>query len=185
MSIPPPDPLEERLLDLLKLVNEWLRYAETKNVQIVGLASGAISLVLIALGFLREEGLTTFSGIALTAGAVLLALSLLVGVYSFLPATAQPRWMRRQVGAPHPDDNLYFFGDLGKYPPPELAEAIARRYGRVESPAVHAAHADVAAQLVVNARITMQKLKLFRWAVVLFAAGVLLAGLGTLVVVLS
>ena len=30
------DPTETRLLDLLKLVNDWLKFAEAKNVGIVG-----------------------------------------------------------------------------------------------------------------------------------------------------
>lgn len=186
MSAPPPDPLAARLLELLRLVNEWLRFAETKNVGIVGLASGGLSFVVVALGFLRDEGLGTGSGAALTLGAVLMALSLLAGVWSFLPATGMPRWMRASTDPARPDDNLYYFGHIARRHPHELAAAIARRYEGQTDPeaAISELHADLAAQVVVNARITMQKLKLFTWAVVLFAAGALLAAAGILVVVL-
>lgn len=186
MSAPPPDPLAARLLELLRLVNDWLRFAETKNVGIVGLASGGLSFIVVALGFLRDEGLGSGSGVALTVGAVLMALSLLAGVWSFLPATSMPRWMRARNDPARPDDNLYYFGHLARRQPRELAAAIARRYERHPDPdaAITELHADLAAQVVVNARITMQKLKLFTWAVVLFAAGALLAAAGILIVVL-
>ncbi len=182
----PPDPLATRLLDLLRLVNEWLRFAETKNVGIVGLASGGLSFVVVALGLLRDDGLGTGPGAALTLGAVLMALALLAGVWSFLPATSMPRWMRASADAARPDDNLYYFGHLARRHPRELVADIARRYERLPEPeaAVTELHADLAAQVVVNARITMQKLKLFTWAVVLFAAGALMAAGGILVVVL-
>jgi hypothetical protein len=177
------DGTESRLLELLKLVNDWLKFAEAKNVGIVGLASGAMSVLLVALGFLREAGLTPIPSLFVGAGGACLALSLLIGVYSFLPATAMPHWMRMQLEQPRADDNLYFFGHAAKYDPAALAVAIARRYDRATEPIVHEVHTDLAAQLIVNARITMQKLKLFRWAVVFFGAGVLLAGIGIVLII--
>jgi hypothetical protein len=181
-----PDPLAARLLDLLRLVNEWLRFAETKNVGMVGLASGGLTFIVVALGFLQDEGLGQLTGAALTVGAVLMALSLLASVWSFLPATSLPRWMRTRRARPRPDDNLFYFGHLANYHPRELVSAMARRYERHPDPDPDATdlQADLAAQVVVNARITMQKLKLFTWAVVLFAAGAVLAAGGILVVVL-
>ncbi|HEU5433923.1 MAG TPA: Pycsar system effector family protein [Thermomicrobiales bacterium] len=177
------DTTESRLLELLKLVNDWLKFAEAKNVGIVGLASGAMSVLLVALGFLREAGLTFLSSLVVSAGAACLAVSLLIGVYSFFPATAMPRWMRMQLDPPRPDDNLYFFGHAAKYDPVALAFAVARRYGRTTDPIVHELHTDLAAQLIVNARITMQKLRLFRWSVLFFGAGVMISGVGMLLIV--
>ncbi len=182
---PAPDPLAPRLLDLLKLCNDWLKFAETKNVGIVGLAGSGLAIIVAAMSFLRAEGVTRGAGVILTAGSLLMALSLLAGVWSFMPATSTPRWMRLRVGDPRPDDNLYYFGHAAKYAPGPLAEAVARRYERQPEPAVSELHHDLAAQLVVNARITLQKLRLFRWAVLLFAGGAILAAAGMLVVVLA
>jgi pycsar effector protein len=177
------DATESRLLELLKLVNDWLKFAEAKNVGIVGLASGAMSVLLVALGFLREAGLTLIPSLFIAAGAACLAISLLIGVYSFFPATAMPQWMRMRLDPPHADDNLYFFGHAAKYDPAALAVAVARRYDRAAEPIVHELHTDLAAQLIVNARITLQKLRLFRWSVLFFGAGVLLAGIGMVLIV--
>ena len=177
------DPTETRLLDLLKLVNDWLKFAEAKNVGIVGLASGGLSVLLVAVGLLREAGFTGLSAGLVVAGALLLAASLLVGVWSFFPATALPDWMRAHLDAPDPDDNLYFFGHVAKYDPATLAVAIATRYDRVPEPVLHEVHTDLAAQLIVNARIAMQKLRLFRWSVFCFGAGVLVSGVALLLAV--
>jgi len=180
-----PDPLAARLLELLRLCNDWLKFAETKNVGIVGLAGSGLTFIVVALGFLRDEGLSPASGVALTVASLLMALSLLAAVWSFLPATSMPRWMRLHAGDPRPDDNLFYFGHAAKYAPRHLAEAVARRYERQPAPAVSELHHDLAAQLVVNARITLQKLKLFRWAVLLFAGGALLSAAGMLSVLLT
>lgn len=177
------DPTESRLLELLKLVNDWLKFAEAKNVGIVGLASGGLSVLLVAVGLLREAGFTQFSAGLVVVGALLLSLSLLIGVWSFFPATALPDWMRMHLGDPDPDDNLYFFGHAAKYDPAALARALATRYDRVPEPLLHELHTDLAAQLIVNARITMQKLRLFRWSVFCFGAGVLVSGVALLLVV--
>ena len=182
---PVPDPLATRLLDLLQLCNDWLKFAETKNVGIVGLAGSGLTIIIAALSFLRDEGIIPGAGVALTLASLLMALSLLAGVWSFMPATGTPRWMRLHIGQPHPDDNLFYFGHAAKYAPDPLAEAIARRYERQSEPVVSELHHDLAAQLVVNARITLQKLKLFRWAVLLFAGGALLAAAGVLAVLLG
>lgn len=184
VQAPMADPLAARLLELLRLCNDWLKFAETKNVGIVGLAGSALAIVVAAVSFLRAEGIPPPAGAGLVVASLLMALSLLAGVWSFMPATSTPRWMRLNVGDPHPDDNLFYFGHAAKYAPRPLAEAVARRYERQPEPAVSDLHHDLAAQLVVNARITLQKLKLFRWAVLLFAGGALLSAAGMLAVLL-
>lgn len=185
-AAPPVDALAPRLDALMKLVNDWLKFAETKNVGIVGLASGGLSVLLVAVGFLADGGgLHPLTGALLLAGGAALALSLLVGVWSFMPATSLPGWMRCRTEPPADDDNLHYFGHLARYAPEALAAAIAARYEGRELATVSPLHADLAAQVVVNARITMQKLRLFRWSVLLFGAGVLLGAAGIVAEVLA
>jgi len=182
----PADALAPRLDGLMRLVNDWLKFAETKNVGIVGLASGGLSVLLVAVGFLAGDGdLQPLSGALLLAGGAALALSLLIGVWSFMPATSLPGWMRCRAEPPAADDNLHYFGHLAKYAPETLVAAVASRYEGREPASVSPLHADLAAQVVVNARITLQKLRLFRWSVLLFGAGVLLGAAGIVVEVLS
>lgn len=179
------DPLSERLLDLLARTTDWLKFAETKNVGIVGLASGGIAALIAAAGFVGEIGLQGLAGLGLLGGGVLLAAALLIGVWSFLPATSVPRWMRRRAGTERPDDNLFYFGHLAVYTPEDLTQAIADRYLDHSPPKGRIMHRDLAAQIIVNARITLQKLTLFRWAALCFAGGVLLSAAGMLLAIVA
>jgi hypothetical protein len=169
------DPLSERLLDLLARTTDWLKFAETKNGGIVGLASGGIAALIAAAGFVGEIGLQGLAGRVLLGGGMLLAAALLIGVWSFLPATSVPSWMGRHPGTPHLDDNLFYFGHLAVYTPEGLTQAIADRYLDQPPAEGRIMHRDLAAQIIINARITVQKLTLFRWAALCFAGGVLLS----------
>lgn len=177
--------LANRLSAQLGQVNDWLRFAETKNVGIVGLASSGITLLLVAVRFLREEGVGAGAGVALVLGGVMFSLSLLAGVWSFMPATALPNLHRKKPEPPSENDNLLFFGHVVRYQPTALAEATARRYLGQDPPEVRQLDIDLASQIIINAQITARKLDLFRWAVLLFAAGVLLSAGAMLTVLIG
>lgn len=179
------DPLSERLLDLLTRTTDWLKFAETKNVGIVGLASGGIAALIAAAGFLGQIGLRGQAGLALLGGGVLLAAALLIGVCSFMPVTSAPHRMRRHAGTERRDDNLFYFGHLAVYTPEDLTQAIAERYLEQPPAEWQIMHRDLAAQIIVNARITLQKLTLFRWAALCFAGGVLLSAAGMLLAMVT
>lgn len=168
------DLLKANLLDILRFVNDWLKYAETKNAGLVGLASAAAAGTLAYLSDRGGSAPMVVVGVALAE--LCFVASLLVGIASFLPQTDLGRTLDRRLGAPTGADNLYFYGDLAKYAPRPLAEAIARRYVRPgpEPTAIHDDHLDLAAQIVTNARITLWKLRLFAFAVALFALAVLI-----------
>ena len=167
------DPLWIVLLDIRTLVNDWLKYAETKNGAIVGLASAAAAVALAALSDRASDPWPVTLGLALAVAC--LVLSLLVGLASFLPQTNFTRVLAGRPGAPAAEDNLFFYGHLAKYAPRPLAEAVARRYVG-DNPGVGPVsdgHVDLAAQIATNARITLWKLRLFTVAVALFALAVL------------
>ena len=69
----------------------------------------------------------------------------------------------RSQRAPSDTDNLYFYGDLAHHSPEQLARAVARRYGDAPGATgtVPAAQLDLAAQIAVNSRLTVRKLRLF------------------------
>lgn len=161
------------LVDIRDLVNDWLKYAETKNGAIVGLASAAAAVALTSLADRDTEPWPVVLGLGLASGC--LVLSLLVGLGSFLPQTKFTRLLAGRSIDPAAEDNLFYYGHLAKYTPRSLAEAVARRYAGDESDAapVRDPHLDLAAQIVTNARITLWKLRLFTYAVALFALAVL------------
>lgn len=177
------DDIEARLLDVLKQVNDWLKFAEAKNVGVVGLASGAIAVLLTFI--IGAQAIPSEAGLALVVGGVCLALSLLVGLLSFLPQTNLERLVTGRRGKPEATDNLFYYGHLAKYAPRHLAEALARRYAGAKPDDLGEVHADLAEQTITNARITLRKLRLFSLAVVLFVVGVLASAIGVLVASLA
>jgi hypothetical protein len=104
-------------------------------------------------------------------------LSLMLTVASFLPSTDLEKHLVGDRERPTPRDNLLYYGHLARYEPRALVEAIAEMYfeqgGETYAPSKLAV--DLAAQIVTNARITVRKLALFRYALLLFGFGVLVA----------
>ena len=174
------DQLETTLLKMLDLVNDWLKFAEAKNGGVVGLASGAIALLLSYVQDVTTDdvSLPFAAGLIIGFSGVCLIGSVLVGVASFFPRTNLSRVLVGKLGEPEGTDNLYFFGHIAKYGERHLAEAVRRRYLDQKGAPVNENHQAIAAQAVINARITLQKLRLFGIAAILFGVGVTAAVLG-------
>ncbi len=183
IQTPSHDEVEQRLLSILAMVNDWLKFAETKNAGLVGLGSAAAAVILSFLGSTDDAVFLVGLGTA----AVLMALSVLVGLASFFPRTSLARRLTREIGHPGECDNLYFYAHLARYSPSALVEAIARDYAQTGySDVVHArSRTDLAAQIIVNSRITLAKLELFGFAVWLFAASAITALLVVLATVVT
>jgi hypothetical protein len=173
------DEIEQRLIAILAMVNDWLKFAETKNGAVVGLASAGVA-VLASLVNGQDD---TVLKVGLALALVLIAGSVLVGLGSFFPRTSVARHLTRQAGKPADNDNLYYYGHLAKYEPAALVETIAREYIRVDltDEIYPRSRLDLAAQIVINSRIAMDKLQLFGIATGLLAAGLLVALLAVLV----
>lgn len=183
-SAPAADQLDERLYRLLQLVIDWLKFAEAKNVAMVGFASSAIAVLL---GFLAatNELLPFAAAILLAVGGLGLLLALLVSLASFMPQTNVKPEVNSQSPTSHKSANLFYFGHIAAYEPPVLVEEMIRRNLRGKSVQVDDGHIDLAEQVVINARITLRKLRLFTLSVVCFAVGVVGSGAGVLVAVLQ
>ena len=175
------DPIWQTLTDIRDLVNDWLKYAEAKNGAIVGLASAAAAVALAALTDRAGDPWPVTLGLGLAE--ICLVLSLLVGLGSFLPQTNLGRLLAGRPRDPTDEDNLFFYGDLAKYAPRPLAEAVARRYvgDKPGVAPVGDGHIDLAAQIVTNSRITLAKLRLFTYAVGLFTLAVLVLAIALVV----
>jgi hypothetical protein len=174
---PPPATrdVEERLGDLLTRVIDWLKFAEAKNTAAVGLASTALGVIVTFL--IAGPPVPDLAGAGLAAGAVALMLSLMLSVASFLPSTNLEKHLLGEREKPTPRDNLLFYGHLARYEPRALVTAIGEMYfdQPEEAPPPSKFAIDLAGQIVTNARITVRKLDLFRYSLLLFGFGVLIA----------
>jgi hypothetical protein len=167
--------VETRLLDLLGRVVDWLKFAEAKNTGAVGLSSTGLGVIVTFL--VAGPPVPEIAGAGLALGAVTLMVSLMLAVASFLPSTNLERHLVGARAQPGPGDNLLFYGHLARYEPRGLARAIAEHYfhrtGDDTEPSKFAI--DIAGQIVTNARITVRKLDFFKYSLLLFAFGVLIA----------
>ncbi len=167
--------IEDHLISLLNRVTDWLKFAETKNTAAVGLSSTALGVIVTFL--VAGPPVPDIAGAGLGIGAVMLMVSLMLAVASFLPSTNLEKHLTGRPEPPGAIDNLLFYGHLARYEPRGLVAAVAEHYfdrkGDDAQPSKFAL--DIAGQIVVNARITVRKLELFRYSLMLFGFGVLIA----------
>jgi hypothetical protein len=175
MTVQPSRDVEARLADLLVRVIDWLKFAEAKNTAAVGLSSTALGVIVTFL--VAGPPVPELAGIGLSIGAVLLMISLLLAVASFLPSTNLEKHLLGARLEPADSDNLLFYGHIARYEPRALARAIAVHYYGLEGEDAEPSRfaVDLAGQIVTNARITVRKLDFFKYSLQLFAGGVLIA----------
>jgi hypothetical protein len=167
--------VQRQLSELLSRVIDWLKFAEAKNTGSVGLASTGLGVIVTFL--VAGPPIPTVAGVGLAVGAVALMLSLMLTVASFLPSTDLEKHLVGERQRPTARDNLLYYGHLARYEPKALVEAIAEMYFEQEGQTYTPSKLDVdlAAQIVTNARITVRKLAIFRYSLLLFGFGVLVA----------
>ena len=167
--------VENRLADLLNRVIDWLKFAEAKNTGAVGLSSTGLGVIVTFL--VAGPPIPPLAGAGLGIGAVTLMVSLMLAVASFLPSTDIEKHLLGKRETPTARDNLLFYGHLERYEPRALVVAVAEHYFEqaADSFTPSKLAIDLAAQIVTNARITVRKLNLFRYSLLLFGFGVLIA----------
>lgn len=169
--------VENRLLTILEMVNEWLQFAEAKNAGLVALDGLALAAILAILPSAEAPPAITAG---LVGASLLLLVSLGISLWSFLPRGDLGNLVSPVGRRPQATDNLYYFGDVCAYRPEQLAAEIARRYDKIRAydPAQHPSHVDIASQVIANSRITVAKNRCFTAAtwLALLALGVAAIG---------
>jgi hypothetical protein len=158
--------IRESLENILGLVSEDLRFAETKNAAL--LTANAAAVVGILQVNPSSHGAGAVLGVFLNILTVVCTVSGLVSLISFIPRVENPY---ASLGVePAASDNLLFFGHIQKYDPPAYLRAIYTAAGRGDDP-----HEQLermyAEQVVVSSRIAARKFTYFRWAIWITIAG--------------
>ena len=157
--------MEDRLKYILDLCIEWVKYAEKKNAALLMAASG---LVLALAGHFPDKASSSGIRACLWIGCVSLVLSALICLVSFIPKIEFP-WIasRRKTTS---EDNLFFFGHIAEYSAAQFVDALYRGEGL--QPAANKLQLDLAGQIIVNARISLNKFQLFTVSTWLATLGV-------------
>jgi hypothetical protein len=166
--------LELLLLERLKLINDWVKFAEAKNVALLALTGAGSSAFLTFLKPDSQNGLqlSDFTRYGFVWTVAFLFGSLVVALISFMPRMNHTKVLARIGQKQEPlseTDNLYYFHDLRKYTPDQLVRRVARSHGVTIGPGddIPPGLLDMAGQIIVNAQIASDKFSLFRIAAIL------------------
>ena len=164
--------MEMSLAGLFSIVNEWLRFAESKNA-----AGVAFNTAIIAVTIDLDVGMgfpDFYPGLVLTFSIV----SLGFGLISFLPSLSISRNMRVEVGdVEHDSGNILFFGSIAEMGIENFRRRALIDFGLKDTDGLFL---PLTEQIFVNSVIIRRKLKLFN-AAVFFAALGLTFGLSLIV----
>ena len=157
---------------ILSSVNEWLMFAEAKNAILASVSSLALwSLIRLVV----IEDLTQAIKIYITSLILFLSFSLIIALISFLPVLHYKFIIPKSKNKQH--RNLLYFDYLSKLSKREL---LTQYYSAKGDP--NAAYGEIesmyAEQIIMNARITTAKFKIFRYGVSAVLLGVLTPFIG-------
>jgi hypothetical protein len=169
--------VEDHLLKVLQMVNDWLRFAETKNAGLLGITGLAITALLAFAT--QSDHFNSWASALLSLGSLLWLVSLVSSALSFVPKTDQYNILDRLSGSPADSDNLYYYGHLSKYNTESLLRAIG---GDAAGSGPRARfEKNLAQQIITNSRITGAKLKYFQIATVFWVIGLTPITIGVVV----
>jgi hypothetical protein len=164
--------MKEELNKILGNVNDWLKFAETKNAVIIAFNGAAISAILQSYPE-NTKSLKMFEGIMLT----LFALSICISIYSFLPILKNSFKYKKlndnDFEAEKAKLNCYFFRDHSRISCNQLLNLLIHKSS---TGAYHANNMeiDIAEQIISNAEIAMSKFVLFSTAAYITFSGVVM-----------
>jgi hypothetical protein len=163
------DEFTEKLTRIFLLVNDWLKYAETKNAFILAFSGAGLTATITYLSAASSNNPSKSLLVGMIVATCFLCLTSLISAMSFLPKTnleyivwRRSRPSNKPKNLPHNTDNLYYFGHLFKYQPEELTEALNRVYfDNKVSNQNKKEYLHLANQIITNSEIALLKLKLF------------------------
>ena len=176
------DEVSTKLLAIFQNVNEWLKFAEAKNGVLLAFSGAAITATITLLATAQNIPNSLNFGLLLTT--IFLCICALICSFSFLPKTnlEDLLWLRdRRNKKSHSQDpikdNFWYFGHLQKYKPDELLKALNEPYfkGSVDITKVeYKEYKDIAAQITINAGIAFLKFEVFKYALKVLIASILI-----------
>jgi hypothetical protein len=176
----------EKLCSILTTVNEWLQYAESKNVTLMTFTGVTITIIVTYISTIEKIFMPLKIGLSLSL--FLLFLSSLVSLISFLPYTDTKNKLYKIFGqaqdVPDLSDILIHFFYLRKYlsidkiePSSEkLIIAITNAYfpDSENESFVSKETKDLCHQIITNSNITFQKFELANISIKISLIGILI-----------
>ena len=162
--------MSEDLKIIFTNVNDWLKYAETKNATLTVFNGAAI------FGFLQAW--TNLPREIITINVLLLAVSSLLAIISFTPQLSRIL-KRSQISAQDwPNEkngiNILFFGDLSRLTISQFVELYGEQSQQNALYQPSAMDRNLIDQILINSSIALNKNRWFRTAVRISIAAILI-----------
>ncbi len=150
--------MEEKIRVILINVNDWLKFAESKNAVLILFNGGAIYGVLNLYLNLKIENPNFFKA-PFIVYMVLSVLSILILLLSFLPQT-KLHWLF-SFKTTDKKDNLLFYAHIAKYDEESYLKSICKYFGEKEG---HFSEYEkaLANQIINNSKIALKKYYYFK-----------------------
>lgn len=164
--------MEEKLKDIFKNVNDWLKYSEAKNGILLTLNGGIILGVLSQFKDMSTTLLPYLKWIILP----LFIISLIILIISFLPV--RDKFFKRTFDLSSQrlsELNLLFYGDLKSLTSNVFLNKLYEANGQAVPNSFLKIEMDYANQIINNSGITDRKLILFTVATTIDLIGILIS----------
>ncbi len=152
--------MENYLKDIFKNVNDWLKYAETKNAGILAITSALIFGLLRLNNSNYNSFWICFIYCMILVGIVVVILALV----SFSPVL--DKFYTREISGTADHDNLFFFMDIKDYKDfkknKDHVAYLKLLYKKANQQyKQNLIEEDLAKQIIVNSQIAFRKFKIF------------------------
>jgi hypothetical protein len=162
----------KKLILILQMVNEWLKFSEAKNAILIAFSGTGITAISTYVS--TASDIQNLLRVALYVSILLFCCSSFICSVSFLPRTNIEHiiWLKERPSRRHgyskslqENDNFYHFDDLKKYKNTDLLDSINKLYFDNSITDSHKKeNLHLASQIVINSEITSIKFKLFTFA---------------------
>lgn len=170
--------MEDKLGQIFSNVNDWLKYAETKNGILLSLNGAGILGIFSMLKDVPEP----FKSVLLWCLIPALCCSLFVSLISFLPITDRLFKKKYDLSDTKLENtNLFFYGDIRKLSVEVYLAFFYQSYQKDEPEVYVKPELDLANQILNNSEITYKKLVLFKISVSVASVGLLGSALFALI----
>ncbi|RSL32673.1 hypothetical protein D7Z54_14585 [Salibacterium salarium] len=164
--------LEVELQYKYELVNNWLKYAETKNSAVLVFTVAIITLIMNSI---NDNNMNSYMSINSKILLTFMSLACLVSLKSFLPKLKLDINNKKDISN---NDNLHYFNHLSKYTPEQLIDAMSLQYYEdAFGDLKNKYNIDLANQIVINSNIAVRKFKHFKCAAYLVFVGIVVFSL--------
>lgn len=175
--------MNEKLKYIFENVNNWLNFAEAKNAAIVALN------VAIIFGIFSIQDINSYK-LYIFVPVVLVLLSLIISLYSFVPMTSNSVdkklefWANRAKAT----ENIFLYSYIGKKFKTDNVDLYLKMVAKaidVNNYRKNGEDEDLAKEIIYNAKITIRKYELFRISITILIIAIVILTLLALLWVLD